>query len=343
MRKVYRRKGSPFWWYTISRVPGRARLRKSAGTADHAKATALAKAVEKAEWKRRTHGEAATLSFSRAALIYVENGGDDTYLDRLMAQFRDTPVEDILPAHIQAAARRIYPGRTAATWNRQAIVPARAVINCCADLGLCHPIKVKRFAETKPKRKAVDMAWHSRFQEHAPPALGAMMMFMLVTGARIGQAIAITPERLDLPKGEVVIPAAKKHPERTAYLPPVMVAMLANLTLRPGKCDRVFGFTRKEQVYPELRAVCWAAGIEYLGTHQPGRHTMATEMMVRRGVDVATTAKLGGWRSHRLLTETYVHSERERDVVNEVFGTPLAHGQLSGKIGQLKSKGEGKG
>lgn len=340
MRKVYRRKGSPFWWYTISRVPGRARLRKSSGTADHAKATALAKAVEKAEWKRRTHGEAATLSFSRAALIYVENGGDDTYLDRLMAHFRDTPVEDILPAHIQAAARRIYPGRTAATWNRQAIVPARAVINRCADLGLCHPIKVKRFAETKPNRKAVDMAWHSRFQEHAPPGLAAMMMFMLVTGARIGQSIAMTPERLDLPKGEALIPAAKKHPERVAFLPPALVAALANLEPKQG---RVFGFTRKEQVYPRLKEVCAAAGIEYLATHQPGRHTMATEMMVRRGVDVATTAKLGGWRSHRLLTETYVHSERERDVVNEVFGTPLAHGQLSGKSGRLKSSGGGKG
>lgn len=337
MRKVYRRKGSPFWWYTVSRIPGRARLRKSSGTADHAKATALAKAVEKAEWKRRTHGEAATLSFSRAALIYVENGGDDTYLDKLMAHFRDTPVEDILPADIQAAARKIYPGRLPATWNRQVIVPARAVINYCASRGKCHPIRVGRFGEYKPKRKAVTLEWHARLREHASPELAAMMMFMLVTGARIGQTIVMTPDRFDLPKGEAVIPAAKRHPERIAYLPPMMVAALANLEPKRG---RVFGFTRKEQVYPRLRAACEAAGIEYLGTHQPGRHTMATEFMVRRGVDVATTAKLGGWRSHRLLTETYVHSENERAIVNEVFGTPLTHGQ---QAGQRKSGRTAKG
>lgn len=320
MWKVYRRKGSPFWWYAV-KVPGRARLRESTRTREESQARALAKAVHKEEWKRRTNGEASTLSFLRAAVIYTEDGGDPTYLDPLMKHFADKPVADILPADIQIAARRLYPGRAPATWNRQVIVPTRAVINHCASLNLCHPIRVGRFAEAKPIRKAVTLDWHEKLRQHASPQLGAMMMFMLMTGARIGQAIAITTEAVDLPAGQVVIPAAKKHPERIGYLPPALVAAFANIMPEKG---RVFGYERKERVYDDLKEACAAAGIEYLGTHQPGRHTFATEFMVRRGVDVATTAKLGGWRSHRLLTETYLHAENERAVLNDVFGTPLA-------------------
>lgn len=320
MWKVYRRTGSPFWWYAV-KVPGRARLRASARTGDEGKARALAKAVEKEEWKRRTVGDASTLTFIRASVIYTEDGGELAYLDALMKHFCDKPVADILPADIQIAARRLYPGRAPATWNRQVVVPARAVINYCAALGLCHPIRVGRFTEIKPVRKAVTLEWHEKLREHASPRLGALMMFMLMTGARIGQALQMTPDMLDLQSGQAVIPAAKRHPPRTAYLPPVLVAALANLPRRRG---RVFGYERKEPVYRHLRAACEAAGIEYLGTHQPGRHTFATEMMVRNGVDVATTAKLGGWRSHRLLTETYVHAENERAVLNQVFGSGLA-------------------
>jgi integrase len=280
------------------------------------------------------------LSFSRAAVIYAEDGGETTYLAPLVRHFRDREVAHILPAEIQLAARKLYPGRKPATWNRQVIVPARAVINHCAALGLCHPIRVGRFAESKPLRKAVTFDWLERLRAHAPAHLAALMTFMMMTGARLGQALAMTPDLLDLADASARIPAAKRHAERIAFLPPQLVADLANLTPRRG---RVFGFLRKEPVYKALRRACAAAGIEYLATHQPGRHSFATEMIVRQGVDVATAAKLGGWKSHRLLTETYAHAENERAVATRVFASlapqPLAKAPPRPRKRVLKPRG----
>ncbi|MEZ5801992.1 MAG: hypothetical protein R3E51_00850 [Rhizobiaceae bacterium] len=85
--------------------------------------------------------------------------------------------------------------------------------------------------------------------------------------------------------------------------------------------DRLFGFIARGSVYAGIRRICKAAGLPYLGTHQPGRHSFATEMIVRNNVDVATTAEKGRWKSKGLLMETYVHGIEGQSVIDRVFGS----------------------
>lgn len=45
------------------------------------------------------------------------------------------------------------------------------------------------------------------------------------------------------------------------------------------------------------------------GTHQPGRHSFATEMIVKNNVDIATTATKGRWKTKKMLVDHYAHGE----------------------------------
>ncbi len=81
---------------------------------------------------RLINGDRASLTFAEAALIYVDDGHRDLYLAPLIRHFRDQPVAAITAGHIRAAARVLYPEARPATWNRQVITPARAIINHAA-------------------------------------------------------------------------------------------------------------------------------------------------------------------------------------------------------------------
>jgi integrase len=152
--------------------------------------------------------------------------------------------------------------------------------------------------------------------DHAPANLAALALFMRITGARIGQAVALKWEAVDLSAKSVIVLPAKGYPERTAFITNDMVAMLANL----DKGGPVFGFKYRWSVYGPWRATCEAAGIAYVRPHSAGRRAFATAMS-RAGVDPKTAAELGGWKSIRLMLDIYTDSNASAAVVNEVFGT----------------------
>lgn len=84
--------------------------------------------------------------------------------------------------------------------------------------------------------------------------------------------------------------------------------------------NRLFGFMARFSIYRDIKRICEKAGLPYLGTHQPGRHSFATEMIVVHGVDIATTALKGRWKSKQLLLQNYTHGDRRLDVADRVFG-----------------------
>lgn len=318
--KLYRRPESPHWHAAIT-VPGRDRIRTSCRTTDKKRARALAEALEAKEWKRRTDGEESTLTFSEAVMLYRKDGKPTRFLLPLVKHFKDRSIASFTIGDVRAAAAAIYPTASAATWNRQVITPVRSVINHAADRGLAERADIKKFRELRPVRKAAPAAdWLPAFIASAEPRVAALALFNRVTGARVGQAISIEWKAVDLSSGTVVIPAAKGHPERRAYLTPELIAMLANL---PGyRAGRVFGFRSRRRVYDPWRAACDAAGIPYVPTHPAGRRGFATDM-ARAGVDPKTAADLGGWATMRIMLEAYVDSAASREVVNRVFSSTL--------------------
>jgi hypothetical protein len=82
----------------------------------------------------------------------------------------------------------------------------------------------------------------------------------------------------------------------------------------------VFGWATKAAVWKPWNAICERAGIRRLTPHEAGRHGFGTEMIVRRKVDIVTTAKGGRWRDPTVLVRRYAHAEGVAEAVNEVFG-----------------------
>lgn len=307
-------KGRSGWYEAKGTVKGQ-RIRRRYEARSRAEANAIAKRLEQDAWDRDP--DASPVSFEMCALAYMEAGKPNNFLAPLIVRFRGRDVNTIKPGEIQDAARAIYPTAKPDTQNRQGITPAQAIINHAADRGLCPPIRVKKFSVQKPKRRAVDRAWLDAFMANAEPHIAALALFMFTTAARLSEALRVTWDEADLQAGTAHIAKTKMGPARDAILTTEMVAVLASLeddteTLfrHPVKCG---------EVYRQWRAACDRAGIDYVPPHQAGRHSFATEMVTRNGVDAVTAADIGGY-SVRVLQETYAHPEGQREALEGVMG-----------------------
>lgn len=298
-------------WQVRGTVAGQ-RIRKSSGSGDETTARKFASRLERDAWERHLAPVSEVLTFEAAALLYLEADREARFLAPLIRHFRGWDLADIRQGHIHDAARKLYPLAAPATWNRQVVTPVQAVINFAAERGHAAPVKVKRFKEDRAPRAAVDRAWLDAFMAKADEMdledLATVALFMFTTGARISEALNVSEVR-----GRVAVMKTKTGWREAILSRELMLRMAGRMRLR---------WSSRWSVYGPWRQVCEAAGLDYVPPHQAGRHSFATEMIVRRGIDPKTAADLGGWASPRLLVDRYVHPASLEDVVDEVFGNP---------------------
>jgi integrase len=210
------------------------------------------------------------------------------------------------------------PTRAVPRATRQVIVPTQAIINHCADMDLCTPIRIKRFKfETKIKKPAT-LEWVEAFRAHADrPDVGVLALFMFATGARIAEALAVRWDDIDLQTRTVLIRQTKIGNERIAHLPRDLMLALANL---PRKA-KPFAFAGHSAALGAWERAVEAAGIELLTFHSC-RHGFATALL-QAGVDVVTIAKLGGWKSPAHVFATYGHAHDDATLTDRIFDTDL--------------------
>jgi len=330
--KLYQRSGV---WHVRGTVAGE-RLRKSTGTRDRTVAERIRAELEARAHRVRLYGADQETTFADAALIYQQSGRPSRYLAALIRKLGKRRLDTITAGELKMLAQTLYPNAKPATWNRSVIKPARAVINHAAELGLAHPIKVKRFAEARVIRHAVDRAWIDDFRKGAFDALrgdvaeriAAAALLMFTTGMRLGEVVALEPAHLRLDQRRIDLPGSmtKTGEPRTIYLTAEVADILAALPVKRTHYGRgrasVFGWACIRGPQQPWRRACEAAGIPYRLRHEAGRHSFATEMIVRRGIDIKTTAEMGGWRDPRVLLG-YAHPENLGDVAERVFGTQL--------------------
>lgn len=302
-----KKRGSVFWAYGTVRGQ---RIRQSLGTSDPSRAEEARAELEARVWRQGLYGDKAVRTFEEAALSYMQAGGEGRYLAPLIAHFRGQEVDTIRPGHIRDAARKLYPKGAPATQRRQAITPAVAVINHAHDKGWCGAVRVKFKAGKKPRRQAVDRAYIDTLRaaclsrKYPAKHLAALMLFLHQTGARLGEALVLTPEDV---QGNVAIAHETKNGEaRRIALTSEIMADLAGLKPRHGL---VFGYANRRGVYRALQAICAEAGLAYLGTHQPGRHSFATTLDAL-GFTAAAIAEAGGWKSRALVAQVYTHPQK---------------------------------
>lgn len=146
--------------------------------------------------------------FYEAAEAYVAAGGEARFLPRIVAHFgANVRIGEIDRMKIAEAARALYPDRHPETIRRQLEVPVSAVI---------------RFARGERRRKRHDFArtrWlqpeeAERLIAAADPRTRRMILFLLGTGCRPGEMLALDVAQVYLAQRECLI--MNPDPERLA-------------------------------------------------------------------------------------------------------------------------------
>jgi integrase len=218
--------------YYIHGTIGSQRIRRSLKTRDRASAEILCAEIEARLIRESVYGPEHETTFADAALKFLEAGRPRRYVAALIRALGQKRLATIKPGDIKALALELYPNAKGSTRNCSVVAPAMAIINHGAQLGLCHPIRVKKFPEAKVIRRAVDRNWIKAFRARASPRLGALALFMFTTGARVGEAMALEPSHFDLDNKVAVLPTSKTGDPRVFYLTDEMVAVLRALPPR---------------------------------------------------------------------------------------------------------------
>ena len=302
-------------------VAGR-RLRKSTGTTDKAIAERIASEAEGAEWKYNLDGPRAVLTFAKASMLYRAAGKLNTkrqikYLEKIEDYWKDTLIKDIASGAIRQSAIDIYPSASPATRNRQVITPTRAVINHCAELEMCPPIRVRKFKFEQKIKKPVLIDWLDTFCAHARPVTATLATFMFATACRISEARRVTWDDINFKAGTILVRKTKNKKERAPHMPQRLLVALANLPR--DRSPFGYGETTLRRWWDEDVELTAQAveGFQRLTFHSC-RHGFATTML-RKGYDPKTAAELGGWDSVTLFMDTYTHAMPKAKLTDSLF------------------------
>lgn len=312
--KIYRRKGSLVWHYRGTLAGNR--LRGTTGTPNKETAQRIASAVEDKFWKRGLDSKEKGLTWPKAVALYLAAGKQSRFLPKLVRYWGDARIADMNAGSIRQSAIDLYPTARNSTRNRQVIVPALAVINHCAELQLCAPIKMKRFKVDVKIKKPITKEWITAFSQHAArPDVGCLAVFMFATGARISEALAVQWADIDFGNRSVLIRQTKLGNERVAHLPARLFVALANLP----RDKKPFPWKTAVGAIPHWNRAIKKAGIEPLTFHSC-RHGFATALH-DKGIGVKTIAALGGWKSAQHLFQTYLHADADATLTDRLFDT----------------------
>ena len=322
--EIYRR--GKIWHYRGT-VAGR-RLRGSTRTTDKRLATRIASEIETREHKRHLDGPQEVLIFPQAVTLYLQahtpSKRSAAYINKIEDYWKDAKVKEMTPGAIRQSAIDIHPNDSGATRNRQVITPTQAIINHCAGLELCPPIRIKRFKFVAQKKKPVTLEWLNTFCGHARPIIKALALVMFGTACRFGEAHRLEWKGdIDLKARTIKIRDTKTGKERLSHMQQPLVVALANLP-RDRKPFYLSEAHLRRLWDADVAATAAAVpDFERLTCHSC-RHGFATKML-RDGTDPKTAAWLGGWDDITLFMETYAHAIQDATLTDGIFDTPVTH------------------
>ena len=307
--KLVKRHKSPSW-YIRGTVRG-VSVDESTGIANREQAEAFRAKREWAIINRQIGGDRAVASFLEAAVSYMEGGGERRFVKPLIDHFKATPLSQIGQAELEACARRLYPGCTPGTVNRQVFTPVSAIMAHAAKRKLCDKPAFDRPKQPRGRVRWITVEEADRLIDCCAPHLAPLVTFMLFTGARVSEALYLDWRDVDLSRAHVVFSDTKNGDRRGTPLHPRALAALASLPHRSGA---VFRRPDKQPYAPKddgggqiktgFKAACRRAGIEDFHPHDC-RHTWATWHYAANR-DTAALMTLGGWRSVAMVLR-YAH------------------------------------
>ena len=235
----------------VSRAPGgtiyvrgtvrRQSVFESTGTADAERAEAYRARREAELWERSVYGARAVVTFAHAVASYLgeEERSPKTrhYVGRLLHHFGTTQLHRIDQEALDGAYRALQrPDAANASKMRAVRTPLRAVLEHAAIRQWCARPAFKTLKSPKSITPFLLPEQASALIRGAAPHLRPLLAFLIGTGCRMSEALALEWAHVDIEGARAVV-WQKQGTERLVDLPPVVVAALAAL---PGREGAVF-------------------------------------------------------------------------------------------------------
>lgn len=277
-------------------------------------------------------------TFDDAALAYLKSGGDGKYLGTFdpkakvwvsgpMSMLVRVPLSAITQQTIDECAVALYPHATAATRNRHVYTPISAVLkHAGVEFRIRRPKGWRGKSRVDWMQPATAFAMLQAASD-LDTEFGLFLTFLLYTGCRLNEGLALTCDRLAIAESFAYLPQTKNDDPRGVHLPPFLVAKLANHQrgLDRGR-QRVFRFRKCGRLYTMLRKVKEMVGpLAAEVTFHTFRHTWATWMRRYGGLDISGLLATGTWRD-AVSARRYEHvisSEESRKA--DLLPTPSNH------------------
>lgn len=258
--RVTRRAGTTLWHITGT-VRGH-RVRQSAGTADKRLAAEAAAALEARLYRAAVHGTRPEVSWEAACASYLDahppRPTQAAALLRITSVLGRASLAEIDQSTVDVLCAQVCrDDAAAATKLRQVIGPMRAVMMHAARRGWCDAPLFEAPAGATGARRTRWLAPDEfrRLVDAAAPHLRPLLVFLVCTGARLGEGLALDWRAVDLRHGRVVLPETKGgERDRPVDLVPAAIAALATLPHREGRVFRPPAITRGKVVVRQPEA-----------------------------------------------------------------------------------------
>lgn len=312
-------------------------IEESTGTSDKKLAEEIRAKREAEILTESVFGKQATVTFAHAVADYLEHGSGATrFLQPLLDHFGVTLLREIDQHAIDLAAKKLLPNAGPATRNRQIYTPVSAILRHAARKKWCDVPILARPKQPKGKLRWLKPDEAERLITACANHLRPLVVFLLYTGARAGEALWLDWENVDLEKKQVTFPKTKNGDPRSVPLHPRIVQLFTALNRREGAVFLTHKGDPYERPDPEkdadtsagthigsaFKTACKRAG---LGWTVPGkdkkpvfktdvtphvcRHTWAT-WHYQANHDLAKLQALGGWKTMSMVFR-YAHTNVE--------------------------------
>jgi integrase len=337
--KLVHRPKSPYW--VIRGTLRGIRVEESTGTDDKKIAEEIRAKREAEILAESVYGRRATATFASAALSYLEHGGSKRYLNEIIQHFGITPLAQIDQDAIDRGARKLYPDVSNATRVRHFYVPLSAVLTHAAKRGWCSKLIIERPKTPPGRNRWITLIECNRLLEACANHLRPLVIFLLYTGARVGEALWMEWQQVDLKRGHVIFPKTKNGDARGVPLHERVVAALANLPHRDGEVFRRpdgLPYERPEdddedrsagtRIKTAFRGACKRAGIVDFHPHDC-RHTFATWHSVHNR-NLTALMRLGGWKDIKsVIRYMHVNVDELSNTIDQLPGGELGEASAS--------------
>jgi integrase len=307
------RQGKTPFWYVRGKYLGIALDRSTGASERRAAATIFAtwkRQAERGEFSKPIEKAANPDLFLEAAKAYMLAGGERQYVEAICNRWPAKLLSEIDQVVIDTLADQLYPNAPASTKNRQVYTPVSAILK---HVGIDKKIKRpkgwrgnKRTFWLKPEPTFALLEKASEIDAE----FGIFCTLLNYSGLRLSEGLGLLCEQVDLSREYAYIPDTKMGEPRAVYLPPVVVAALANHPKGLERKGRVFRFHNGGRLRDMLDMACERAGVvlPHRTAFHVFRHNYATWMRLYGGLDAIGLTRTGAWADLDSV-ERYSHSE----------------------------------